>query len=163
MHDKATQEQSIEQIKVYLKLLVNMYSKHNGGIPAKVRPIPQLLLDHGRAFIYDKDSFTHQGEPKMCFMNAGMLALNDSDLTYCEGYFDTFGVISPHAWCIDRHGFVIDPTLRWHENIGGFFGIPFRTSYLRRTIQRTHYWGLLDIHNKRIFEASFETKRFIQK
>lgn len=73
------------------------------------------------------------GKPNRCFVNAFMLALEDSTLTYCEGY----ALASPdsakalHAWVTTGDGNVIDPT--WHDPGVAYAGVPFQTQFLNLT------------------------------
>ena len=111
----------------------------------------KFMLENGRDYEYGPASFAGpRGEPKQCFMNATHLALNDPALTYVEG---KVGLIIPidHAWCIDADGMVVDPTLApavadgSFDRVSGYFGVPFRTEYLRKAIFRNNNYGLLDI------------------
>jgi hypothetical protein len=54
-----------------------------------------------------------------------------------------------HAWCVDEGGTVIDPTLvpdkdGKPERIGGYFGVPFLTAYVREACLTNRVYGLLD-------------------
>lgn len=53
-------------------------------------------------------------------------------MTYVEGYALTrFGLACEHAWCVDEHGHVHDPT--WQDGDGtAYLGVPFATAYLDR-------------------------------
>lgn len=51
--------------------------------------------------------------PKCCYLNAHTLAVGDPDrFTYMEGFACTSGTGwgTPHAWCVDAGGRVVDPT-----------------------------------------------------
>lgn len=86
-----------------------------------------------------------RGKVHECYKNAGQLALDD-DGTYCEGYVSVHGVPLEHAW-IWKNGRVIDPTVT-PKGITEYYGIPVKTDYLRKTVLKTHVWGVLGaMHN----------------
>lgn len=45
-----------------------------------------------------------------------------------------------HAWCVDKHGVVIDPT--WRDG-NDYFGIPFDQSFAVNHMLSTKSWGIL--------------------
>lgn len=47
--------------------------------------------------------------PRECFANALMVAMSEPDLRYVEG-FATSIIPVEHAWVVDKHGAVYDPT-----------------------------------------------------
>lgn len=49
-------------------------------------------------------------EAKECFYNSCILALENDDLFYVEGYAQGFGLFVDHAWVEDSEGRIIDPT-----------------------------------------------------
>jgi hypothetical protein len=89
-----------------------------------------------------KPADVRQGQPKQCFTNAAMLAFERPDLTYVEGYAIAWGSIplaQGHAWCVDRKGNVVDNTwsnITGRDGVAGtaYFGIPFSTEFVRKTI-----------------------------
>lgn len=90
-------------------------------------------------------------EPKQCFANAMRLTLgglhgypHTDDLTYCEGYVLTAMPIH-HAWCLDREGLVVDPTLRGVNDRTAYFGVAFNGDYVfDRVVDTGWYASLLD-------------------
>jgi hypothetical protein len=82
------------------------------------------------------------GEQKQCFRNSTWLALENSNLTYVEGYACPGGLIPiPHAWCIDEEGNVVDVTLRKPETTH-YFGIPVSREFLQNFLDTSGYYGL---------------------
>lgn len=83
---------------------------------------------------------------KQCYENAARLTLREpKKFLYVEGI--ALGVIAPvpHAWCIDREGYVVDPTWR-NVDERRYFGVPFETSYLRRRLYETvEHGALIDV------------------
>jgi len=118
------------------------------------RPMIEFMLQHGRDYRIGPDTFAGpRGEPKRCYMNASQLAfeaeLYGRDLTYVEGKVLTCGITIDHAWCIDADGTVIDPTLEEDRTdfaaVVGYYGVPFKTPYLRKATLANGHYGLLDI------------------
>ena len=104
-----------------------------------------FLLRHGRAYAWHPfpPRLAH-GIPRQCYRNAARLALRSGRYTYVEGcaVASRLGITLEHAWCIDRAGRVVDPT--WEEG-RDYFGVAFRTDYLRRVVRANRQFGL--IHN----------------
>jgi hypothetical protein len=104
-----------------------------------------FILKHGRAFTWRAlPRGIQKAEVRHCLENACRLALlKPVSYTYVEGYaINRLLAAYPvaHAWCVDRKGFVIDPT--WEEGVG-YFGVPFRLEYLLRIWNETQC-GLID-------------------
>lgn len=106
-----------------------------------------FLLDNGRDYAIGQFSFSlPRQEAQACFANATHLAVDMPHLTYVEGKVACFGVPLDHAWCIDQEGLVVDPTIRdGHDgHISGYFGIAFRTDYVRKAALTNRNYGVLD-------------------
>ena len=115
-----------------------------------------FMLENGRDYTIDPDSFAGpRGTPRACFMNAAMLAFENPALTYVEGKISCCLIPIDHAWCVDQSGIVVDPTLTPNADAGGtldisgYFGVPFKTEYVRRAVIKNRRWGLLDIMSAR--------------
>ena len=110
----------------------------------------RFLLAHGRDYAIGPETFKGpRGEVHGCFKNATHLALENERLTYVEGTVYCYGVGIDHAWCVDADGIVIDPTLEADRNgkmdrITAYFGVPFRSDYLRKATIWNKIYGLLD-------------------
>jgi hypothetical protein len=108
----------------------------------------RFLLEHGTAYkgrALPKKYGAARGALGWCFRNAAGLALIDDNLTYVEGYavdHESGGSPIHHAWCIDRHGRVIETT--W-QNVtkAEYFGVPIEAELLAVELSRVSYWGVL--------------------
>jgi hypothetical protein len=110
--------------------------------------LTEFVLAHGRTYCFGPPSFAGkrwtQGE---CFRNATLLTQRDDRLAYVEGSISSHGVPISHAWCIDRDGMVIDPTLRKGDDghILEYFGVQFDNAYVRKAAILNGYYGLLNL------------------
>jgi hypothetical protein len=116
------------------------------------RPLNEFMLTYGRDYQIGPATFDGpRGEVHGCYKNACHLAIENEALTYVEGKVATCGIAIDHAWCVDADGVVIDPTLEaaradeTFTRVTGYFGVPFRTDYLRKAIIANGHYGLLDI------------------
>src|ERR1700686_2108635 len=112
---------------------------------AKIQPrgTDGIISASGKPYHFDDKSFAGSHKTMgMCYQEAGHAALGDHRLTYVEGYVSVHGVPIHHAWTVDEEGRVHDPTLKDGAGVKGYFGVPFKTGYLRETILRTKVWGL---------------------
>jgi hypothetical protein len=116
------------------------------------RSLNEFMLTYGRDYQIGPDTFAGpRGERHGCYKNACHLAIEDPTLTYVEGKVATCGIAIDHAWCINWDGIVIDPTLEaaraddTFTRVHGYFGVPFRTDYLRKAALTNGHYGLLDI------------------
>lgn len=110
-------------------------------------PYFDFMLANGRDYQTGPDTYAGpRGVRHQCFMNATMLATNNPALTYVEGKVVCCGVPLDHAWCVDTDGIVVDPTLRGAKNITGYFGVPFKTSYVMRAVMWNKVYGVLDFY-----------------
>src|SRR5882757_4091098 len=131
-------------IRQYLEMWVDLeksQSQHSDRVS-----IHNFVLVNGQSFPTTPDTFSGpRMEAKMCFMNATHLALAKSAMIYCEGYVEIYGIAINHAWCVSQQGKVIDPTMTQEPNdrIGEYYGIPFKTDYLQKSIVKNGYYGLL--------------------
>lgn len=99
--------------------------------------VEAFLLDYGQEFDANPTpDWVELMTPKMCFMNAyvladewhgGLLGEDISELFYCEGYVFSSGLPIPihHAWLIDANGTLVEPTLidRTDEEEVTYFGV----------------------------------------
>lgn len=110
-----------------------------------------FILKHGREFTPKPlPKNIKPGQPRHCFMNSMRWLLdlrrNTTGLTYCEGY--AAGIIPVlHGWLCNDKGEVIDRT--WTPEGCGlgahYFGIPFKTDYVRERVIEAESWlSLLD-------------------
>jgi hypothetical protein len=105
----------------------------------------ELLLKHGIDFAPPTGlpKGLKYGPWRECFSNAAKLVLdNPTEYAYVEGF--AYRIVMPmvHAWVIDRAGNAID--LTWREPAGDeYLGIPFKTSFLFKTMAATGVYGTL--------------------
>lgn len=112
-----------------------------------------FLREHGKFF--DPQPFPKEirkGTIKVCFANSYRLLKRHGKrlgLAYCDGYTSSAnGHCYLHAWCVDHHCRVYDPTRTWMVN-SAYFGVAFNTDYVINTIKEREtggdlYFGFLD-------------------
>jgi hypothetical protein len=96
------------------------------------------------------------GKTKECFRNASLLALENEDFFYVEGYASMElleGYPFAHAWVVDSRGNVIDNT--WRTLGTAYLGVVFDTKYLRKILVTTETYGILEYPNIEILEKGF--------
>lgn len=115
-------------------------------------PERELLMARGKVYHRDDAKVSDRydglpGTPKMCYSNAGRVALgldgfDFPELTYVEGYaISSLGIPLGHAWLVDEDGNVIDKT--WPEG-SGYFGIPIPRDGLAKIVLNSGVWGVLN-------------------
>ena len=128
--------------------------KSYADMVAKIQPrgTDAIIAANGKPYHFDEDSFSGSKKTQgLCYQEAGRAAL-DKNFTYVEGYVSVHGVPIHHAWVVDSDGRVHDPTLQDGRGVHGYFGVPFKTNYVRETILRTGMWGMFDYHNPKIYD-----------
>lgn len=77
-------------------------------------------------------------------MNAGAIALTDSQWTYVEGYALLGSIEVPvhHAWLVSAEGELWDPT--WDEPGSAYFGVPIKKPFLCHTVAEQECYGLFE-------------------
>ncbi len=116
-------------VKGYMEML----AEHFGD------PSCKLVLVHGRTFseMSPNGMKYKPGKPKHCYWNAYELAARTrGKLRYVEGYANG-GIPMSHAWCIDEHDRVIDPTWRpdngqYDDGDRDYFGIVIPLPIVKR-------------------------------
>jgi hypothetical protein len=102
-----------------------------------------FLLQHGQFYpgrVIPDQYADLQGEPTYCFGNAAQAALARPDLQFCEGVYALNGHFTPHAWCIDGDGGVVEvtfPTTQWAEARDAKTYMKFNPP------ERWGYWGVV--------------------
>lgn len=113
-----------------------------------------FLREHGRFF--DPQPLPkgiRRGTIQVCFANSYRLLKRHGKrlgLAYCEGYTISakYRHCYLHAWCVDHHGRVYDPTPTGSGNLA-YLGVAFKTDYVINTIKEREtggdlYFGFLD-------------------
>lgn len=136
-----------EAIQNYLK----MTTQYEAG-PGMATTPDRLILEHGQAFATGPDTYTgKRGTPHHCYENATKRVLQNPDLelTYVEGYMTVHGIPISHAWAVDKRGVVVDPTIKPHPDVKGYFGVPFTNQYLTATMAQTRMYGVISMTTNR--------------
>ena len=139
------QQKGIAGITAYLEQAAGLQQPRvaRAGLSDSVQ---SLLLKDGQPYHMDAQTFAGpRRKLKECYKNAASAALDDPDLTYVEGVVSVMGIPIDHAWNVDKAGNVRDPTFPNGNHLGGYFGIPFKTDYLRKTLLKNERYGLLDM------------------
>ncbi len=100
-----------------------------------------FILRNGRSFEPSTDARCLHLGMKQCFWNSARLAMKDRRYTFCEGYAVSM-IPCHHAWVVDENGVLIETT--WNEPGAAYFGIPFRTDYLRAQIRKHKHCSMID-------------------
>lgn len=154
-----TEVEAIEELKQALKKTADA-KKTMGGVC-----IEEFVLKHGKSYRRRVlPSGIRRGGITQPFANALSLARENPEIyTYVEGYA-AGSMPTLHAWCVDKDGFVIDPTwacdLKKGSDIPGrsvlvqgqmvrtegkaYFGIPFELDYVISTFEKRKAPGILD-------------------
>lgn len=98
------------------------------GVEAAVKPVPEGVP---------------AGVKQYCFYNALMLAMENPDYTYVEGYA-YYMIPIHHAWVVDTDGKVIDNT--WSDLSPCYYGVPFKTEAVAEIAMRTKMYSVLFNH-----------------
>lgn len=120
---------------------------------SKMRPADKstdrFILENGQPYFATPKTYAGKREtPKQCYRNAACMALDDPGLTYVEGYISVHGIPVAHAWVVGRDGVPIDPTIKPGVEVSGYFGVPFSTDYLAKTLLKNKIYGLLDYQSR---------------
>ena len=122
---------------------VGLANARRAGNPFLYASHAEFLLRHGRSFEWHPfPRRLRRGVPRQCYRNAARLALRSGRFVYVEGYAvaPKIGISIEHAWCIDAARRVVDPT--WEDGCD-YFGVAFRTDYLRRVVRANRTYGLI--------------------
>ena len=132
----------MSEIKRYLRVSDDWVRRANSTF---TDTIFGFVLKHGRLWrttpLLQREFRFHRGEMKQCYRNAAMAAMSDNRLTYVEGYADSIIPI-PHAWCVTARGLVVE--LTWEKPGAEYYGVPFKTKFLREELLRNKVYGLID-------------------
>lgn len=122
-------------------------------ITSTIRPKPdgwafgtyeRFVLDRGAAMIAaPRPRGVRKGCDRDCFRNALHLALSRPSLQYVEGFACAFGgIVTEHAWCVDKDGVVVDPT--WREpDLATYYGVVMDLADVGPIVSRNRVYGVL--------------------
>lgn len=108
-------------------------------------PVERWVLEEGRIFTQsrvDADVLPIETRPKACFYNVMMLIKRRPELTYCEGVAASVFPIH-HAWAIDNHDVVIDPTWQDRARSDWYYGVPIRRAVVLRQFKKMLVDGMM--------------------
>lgn len=136
----------VEGIVGYLQAIVTMKEKFCNHAPEGYyyKSMEAFILAQGKHYTPKPlPKGIRIGQKKDCFKNAFNLANDNPGYTYVEGYASSKTVCMPleHAWVVDLDGNVIDNT--WEDG-DEYFGVPFKTDYVRRTILDKKTYGVIE-------------------
>jgi hypothetical protein len=140
-----TQTVNMESTRAWLQFAaqVSRANAERAGNPLRYTSYADFILRHGRAYEWHPfPGRLARGVPRACYRNAARLALRSARYIYVEGcaVAPKLGISIDHAWCIDQGGHVVDPT--WDDG-RDYFGVAFRTDYLRRVVRANRQYGLI--------------------
>jgi hypothetical protein len=129
-----------EFLESYIKAEVAMIRSHT-HIPDinGYCSMGDFILRNGRVF-HPGDICWALGKQN-CFQHAAVAAMEERSLTYCEGYAISIIPVL-HAWLLGPDGKVIETT--WKEMGHAYYGIPFRTDYVRSQIKLNKHYSMID-------------------
>jgi hypothetical protein len=156
------QDKSIESLRSHYEQVSDMMSKHQSPTDYIPGAWSTLQVRYGHGWYMNKSTFTAHRKMtrQQCFKNAATLAIDGAGI-YVEGNVLVHGVPIAHAWVVDEDdGYVIDTTIRPHPGILGYYGIPFKTEYLIKTIVKHKVYGLLDYWNTDILRTDSDQKEW---
>lgn len=110
------------------------------GYPSLVE---RFVLRNARAERQGAIFTGRRGTPKECYRNAALYAERHG-ATYVEGFGYRVGVLPipiAHAWCVDQHGSVVDPTWDRPET-SIYLGVEIPIDLLRERLIATEHYGL---------------------
>ena len=99
-----------------------------------------FVLQHGRYWM--PGSVCWAKGASACYVHAAKAAIRNREYTYVEGYAVGAFIPVQHAWLVDKHGLVIETT--WSQVGSGYFGVPFRTDYIRKQVKATGVYSMID-------------------
>ncbi len=136
-----------QQLEQRIKLQASINRKFLGGYIC----LEDFVLQNGFQFSPAQcpDEFADEAQPKACFKNAMILAI-EHGLIYVEGYATiSVGIAVNHAWCVSPDtNLVIDPTWKYDNNTE-YFGVPIKTQYIIESFEKSQQYSVIDNWEKR--------------
>jgi hypothetical protein len=142
-----------QQLKEYLENVVAAIKTQPAKENWMYQRYEQLVLSCG--FLMESKPLPPtitSGASGHCYWNCQQLALEDSSLTYIEGYalHTDVGFPLAHAWLLDADGLAIDPT--W-DTPGCYFGIPLSTAWVQSFLEARNRPDSLSIFDANYLEG----------
>jgi hypothetical protein len=96
-----------------------------------------FMLYHGRFWYWQPHPpWCPIGKLGRCGQNALRLAMKQPGLTYVEGVAWTPQGLIEHSWVVDQDRLIVDPTWGDKGSHQEYFGVPFKTAYIRKVCAR---------------------------
>lgn len=152
----------------HFQMLLSLHEQMRGG---PVQDPYSWLLENGEAFdgprVFDN---WPKGTAKECYRNTftqieDVDTFGDDIWAYTEGYAmkESLPIPLGHAWMSNELGEVIETTWETEpDERVWYFGVPFKTEFVREQLLKTQYWGVLfpdEMFNPDLLEASPEEFR----
>lgn len=161
-------EELTSHLHQYSKMIRELYSRNGSDLP-KFVSIEEFSLVNGIALgeNHELPDYVERGEIKQCFTNSSNVFMRSGgELAYCEGIAvgKKLGFPCHHAWVIDEHGQVYDPTWEYEPGEALYFGVPFADEYVFKTMQREGYYGVLapiGMFNRLLFDGTDKPETFM--
>lgn len=128
-----------------LEGIAKVYRDMNLDSPRKFLSMEEFVLSYGK--IYKPRHRTEQvpvSTVHECFRNSIELLYTSNDYTYVEGYMFCHVIPIYHAWCIDKSGNIIDPTIEKPQSNWVYMGVAFKTDFVLKTITERGIYGIID-------------------
>lgn len=124
----------------------------------------ELLDKHGLTYAVGPRTFLGpRGRRHGCFQNSAEMAFDNDQLIYVEGYATVIGVPIEHAWVFNKKdsSHVIETTMEKPDFDMEFYGIPFKTEYVRKTALKTGVWGIISHTNMDLLKKTTKMGQII--
>jgi hypothetical protein len=132
-----------QQIIGYLKAVHRVYESAAGNVQPVMMSSESLVLRYGRSFSQRVPTRV-RGRRGKCFQTCYDWIVQDSSLTYCEGYAICKGLVLPvlHAWLVSAQGEVHDPS--WTDKTTAYFGLELTRDFVLTTVGQTKSYGIIE-------------------
>ena len=148
---------NLERLLTILRAEADLIDRLNKNSDFRYRSIQRLILENGQPFLEQVLPSPFRGVQGQCFQNCFEAMQEHQSLHYCEGFAtdDNLSLAISHAWLVDDHGLVIDPT--WDDCISGctYFGVVFEKEYVIEMATKTGHYG--------VFGSDFMSVRSLQR
>lgn len=148
--------------ELVLKEMLEAFAKFQQS--ANIKTMYQFLLEHGKPYVFQPlPKNIKPMTPKMCFWNAGTLAMKRK-LVYVEGVAisESVPIMLHHAWC-SKPGtnIAIEPTWAYKTEPIYYFGVAFNKEALKKQRRKkcisflddyTNHWEILRMDNNQVKE-----------
>jgi hypothetical protein len=155
------------ELRFFLTTMVDFVGREFPRPDWRYNSLEALVLDQGAEHSAAKrPKGTRKRRNGQCYMNSIHLAW-ERGLTYVEGFAcSEYGLPTLHAWCIDEHNIVVDPT--WlHPERAAYIGVPILATLAGRWMYRNGVYGVLanDYRNANIITrtGSFDLPALVFK